>query len=165
MYVTVQPRTAILEVRDSRVEVTIEANSQNRASVPVQSVANGQVIIAISLASATGVPISQPTLVEITVQAGWETAATALLGGILVIVFAIGIVRTVRRRSRLRRAGAAGVGAGIHAGAGRGSDGNDSGSGAASSGASSSAAGEIDPTPARPTPGTAGADDHGVTRA
>ncbi|MBC7723427.1 MAG: hypothetical protein H7146_01585 [Burkholderiaceae bacterium] len=103
LYVTVQPRTAILEVRDSRVEVTVEANSQNRASIPVQSVANGQVVIAISLASATGVPISQPAFVEITVQAGWETAATAALGAILVVVFALGIVRTVRRRRRIRR--------------------------------------------------------------
>lgn len=139
VYVTVQPRTAILDVRDSRVELTIEANSQNRASVPVQSVANGQVVIAISLASATGVPISTPTLVEITVQAGWETAATAVLGGILVIVFAIGIVRTVRRRRRLRR--------------------EDAGEGT----------GDTEPhtptAPTHPTPHPTEADDRGVTRA
>ena len=168
VYVTVQPRTAILEVRDSRVEVTIEANSQNRASVPVQSVANGQVVIAIGLGSATGVPISQLTLVEITVQAGWETAATAILGGILVIVFAIGIVRTVRRRSRLRRAGVAGVGASTDAGAARGSDdgkGVASSSGASSSDSSSTDDGGIDATPTRPISGTAGADDGGVTLA
>ncbi len=98
--VTVTSRTAILDVTEPQVRVEIAANSQNRASIPVQSVANGKVVITISLTSETGVPISQPTQAEITVQAGWETAVTSVLAGLLLLVFVLGIIRTVRRSRR-----------------------------------------------------------------
>jgi hypothetical protein len=98
--VTVTSRTAILDVTDTRVPVEIAADSQNRASIPVQSVANGKVVITITLTSETGVPISQPAQAEITVQAGWETAATSVLAGLILLVFVLGIIRTVRRRRR-----------------------------------------------------------------
>lgn len=103
--VTVRPETAILAVKDPGVSVTVEANSQARASIPVQSVANGEVIISVTLSSPAGVPISQPTSAQINVQAGWETAATTILGGLLIVLLGIGILRTVRRRRR--QAGAA----------------------------------------------------------
>ncbi len=102
VYIAVTPQTPILNVLDPRVELVIEANSQKRASVPVQSIANGDVTIAIGLTSATGVAISQPVFTTITVQAGWETAATAVLASIIVIVFGVGILRTIRRRIRAR---------------------------------------------------------------
>ncbi|MCY7325368.1 MAG: DUF6049 family protein [Microbacteriaceae bacterium] len=98
--VTVTSRTAILDVTEPQVRVEIAANSQNRASIPVQSVANGTVVITISLTSETGVPLSQPAQAEITVQAGWETAVTSVLAGLLLLVFLLGIIRTVRRRRR-----------------------------------------------------------------
>ena len=98
--VTVTSRTAILDVTEPQVRVEIAANSQNRASIPVQSVANGKVVITISLTSETGVPISQPAQAEITVQAGWETAVTSVLAGLILLVFLFGIIRTVRRRRR-----------------------------------------------------------------
>ena len=98
--VTVASRTAILDVTEPRVRVEIAANSQNRASIPVQSVANGKVVITISLTSETGVPISQPAQAEITVQAGWETAVTSVLALLILLVFVLGIIRTIRRRRR-----------------------------------------------------------------
>ncbi len=98
--VTVTSRTAILDVTEPQVRVEIAANSQNRAPIPVQSVANGKVVITISLTSETGVPISQPAQAEITVQAGWETAVTSVLAVLILLVFALGIIRTVRRRRR-----------------------------------------------------------------
>ncbi len=98
--VTVTSRTAILDVTEPQVRVEIAANSQNRASIPVQSVANGKVVITISLTSETGVPIAQPAQAEITVQAGWETAVTSVLAGLILLVFVFGIIRTVRRRRR-----------------------------------------------------------------
>jgi hypothetical protein len=102
--VSVRPQTPILNVLDSAVEVTVEAQSQTRAPVPVQSVANGDVTIAVSLTSPTGVPISQPVFTTISVQAQWETAAVTVLASLIVVVFAIGILRTVRRRLAARRA-------------------------------------------------------------
>ena len=37
---------------------------------------------------------------EITVQAGWETAVTSVLAGLIFLVFVLGIIRTVRRHRR-----------------------------------------------------------------
>lgn len=114
VFVTVRPERAILAVRQSPVEITIEADSQSRALVPVESIANGEVTVTITLTSAAGVPISQPTLAEINVQAGWETAVTAVLFVLVIVVFVLGIIRTIRRRRRARRApdaAAAAVGA------------------------------------------------------
>lgn len=104
VYVTVRPQTPILNVLDSNVAVTVEANSQRRAPVPVQSVANGDVTIAVSLTSASGVAVSQPVFTTISVQAQWETAAVSVLAVLVIGVFAFGIVRTVRRRLKARRA-------------------------------------------------------------
>ncbi len=104
VYVTVQPARAILAVLNDRVELKIEANSQSKASVPVQSIANGEVRTTVSLASATGVRISTPTSVDLNVQAGWETAATVVLAIVVVLLFGAGITRSVLRwRKRKER--------------------------------------------------------------
>ena len=105
VYVNVQPERAILDVVDTRVKLTIEANSQAKASVPVQSIANGEVLTRVSLSSGTGVQISMPTYVVLNVQAGWETALTVILAAIVVLLFGAGIWRTVlrRRKSRAQR--------------------------------------------------------------
>ena len=102
VYVTVTSARLLLSVRETLVPVTIEANSQKRASIPVQSIANGQVTIAITLTSASGVAVGQTAFAEVTVSAGWETAATTVLAVLVGIVFIAGIVRTVRRRRRGR---------------------------------------------------------------
>lgn len=104
VYVTVQPERAILDVVDSRVALTIEANSQAKAQIPVQSIANGQVRTKVSLSSTTRVAISEPTFVELNVQAGWETAATVVFAVIVVALFVAGVWRTINRRRKLRRA-------------------------------------------------------------
>lgn len=103
VYVTVQPRTAILTALENPTEITVEANSQNRVLVPVQSNANGEVTVQVSLASSAGVVVSQPATVVLNVQAQWETAVTAVVGVLLVLLFVFGIVRTIRRRRRVRR--------------------------------------------------------------
>lgn len=97
VYVTVQPTRAILDVLEDRVELKIEANSQAKASVPVQSIANGEVRTIVTLTSATGVALSAPTFVDLNVQAGWETAATVVLAIIVVLLFGGGIARTILR--------------------------------------------------------------------
>ena len=98
VYVTVTSPRLLLSVRETRVPVTVEANSQKRASIPVQSIANGEVTIAIALTSATGISIGQTAFADVTVRAGWETAATTVLALLVGAVFIAGIVRTVRRR-------------------------------------------------------------------
>jgi len=104
VYVTVRPERALLEVLNDRVELKIEANSQAKVSVPIQSIANGEVRTKVTLTSATNTAISIPTFVVVNVQAGWETAVTVVLAVIIVIMFGAGIWRTVlRRRKALAR--------------------------------------------------------------
>lgn len=105
VYVTVRPERAILTVSDSWVKLNIEPNSQAKASIPVESIANGEVRTTVSLTSSTGVSISQPSVIVLNVQAGWETTATVVLAIIVVVLFGAGVLRTVKR-SRSARAAA-----------------------------------------------------------
>jgi hypothetical protein len=103
VYVSVRPQRAILSVMKNNVPLTIEANSQSRAYIPVQSVANGQVTLGVSLASATGVQVSLPTVVEVNVNADWERLATGVIAGLLIAIFGFGIWRNIVKRRRARR--------------------------------------------------------------
>ncbi len=97
---TVRPLTAKLAVSEPRVEVTIEPRAQARAQVPVQAISNGSVQVVMTLTSATGESIGQPAITEINVQAGWETPIVLVIGAVVVLVFAGGLVRNIVRRRR-----------------------------------------------------------------
>ena len=103
VYVSVRSPTGILNVLDPRVELTIEANSQAKASVPIRSVANGDVLIDTALSSATNVPIGRPVQTKVEVQAGWETAFTAVVAVLVVGVFGFGIWRNINKRRKAKK--------------------------------------------------------------
>lgn len=105
VYVTVRSPSSILVINNARVELTIEAQSQAKTTVPVTTNANGPVTLTVSLSSATNVPISTPTTIEVDVQAGWETAVTAVFAALLVAVFAFGIYRNIAKRRKAKRVG------------------------------------------------------------
>lgn len=102
VFVSVVPATGQLRVLDQRVEVMLEANSSAQALVPVQSLTNGTVDITVTLRDAEGRPVGESTSFELNLQAGWETAGTIVIAGVIALLFSIGIVRNVRKR-RLRR--------------------------------------------------------------
>lgn len=103
VYLSVRPDRALLNVIKNHIEVTIEANSQTRVYIPVESVANGEVSLAVSLTSATGVQVSQPMSVQVNVRADWERLLTGIIAGLVVAVFAFGIWRNLTKRRRARR--------------------------------------------------------------
>lgn len=103
VYVTARASTGILVVTQSRVPVEIPAGSQVRAMVPVQSIANGQASLQVSLSSETNVAIGSPHTVAANVVAGWETTATFIVAALLALLFIAGIVRTVLKRRAARR--------------------------------------------------------------
>jgi len=105
VYLTVQPSNPILAVEENRIEVTVQGQSQSRVRVPVQSVANGTVLVSMTLTSPTGVAIGTPSSVSINVQAGWETAITWVFAVGFVLLFGGGIYRTFRKRRRARDGG------------------------------------------------------------
>jgi len=118
VYLMVQPSNSLLSVEQNRIEVTVASDSQARVRVPVQSVANGTVDVSLSLVSATGVAISTPSTVSISVQAGWETAITWVFAVGFLVLFGGGIYRTFRKRRVAREEAAAGTSAGAAGAAG-----------------------------------------------
>ena len=109
VYLSVRPDRALLNVIKNHIEVTIEANSQTRVYIPVESVANGEVSLAVSLTSSTGVQVSQPMSVQVNVRADWERLFTGIIAGLVVAVFAFGIWRNLTKRRRARREAARAV--------------------------------------------------------
>jgi hypothetical protein len=107
VYVTVTSPTGILNVISDRVEITIEANSQAKTNVPVETVANGNVTVKATLSSATNVPIGTPYFTNVDVQAGWESILTAIVAVLFVGVFGFGIYRNIAKRRKAKRAGVA----------------------------------------------------------
>jgi len=100
VFITVDPRTALLAVGESRVKLQIEANSQAKGNIPVQSLSNGVVDVEISLTSSTGLAIGASTISEINVQAGWETPIVLAFAALIVVIFSVGFVRSVVRRRK-----------------------------------------------------------------
>ena len=106
VYVTVTSPSGVIRVEQPRVELRVEANSQAKASIPVRSLANGQVTVTTSLTSATNVPIGVTRAVDVDVQAGWETALTAVVTALIVAIFGFGIYRNIAKRRKTTRTSA-----------------------------------------------------------
>lgn len=85
---------------DNEVSVTIPANANKQALVPVRAgVANGDVMVRVELVSPTGILISSaPTFIPVTVNADWEVAGSWLVGGLVGALLIFAVVRLVRRR-------------------------------------------------------------------
>ncbi len=102
--VGITPQSPILRV-EGDVELVVEPQSTGSARVPVEAVANGDVMVQATLHSPTGVPIDS-AFVRVTAQAEWEGIGTTVFVAILLIVFGAGIVRLILRRRRARAAAA-----------------------------------------------------------
>ncbi|WP_091228306.1 DUF6049 family protein [Microbacterium sp. 3J1] len=92
---------------DTRLDVqrvtpwVIPAGTTTRVRVPVSArVGSGEVSLTLELSSPTGVPISQPETVRVSVRAEWETIGLAVFGGLIVLLLGLGFIRTVRRKRR-----------------------------------------------------------------
>ena len=102
VYITVEPLSPVLTVEDQNFEVVVEPRSQRRAQIPAVSRSNGEVAIGISMHSGADVPVGTKKWVTINVQAGWETPTITILGVAVFVMFVFGIVRSIRRRRRLK---------------------------------------------------------------
>lgn len=102
VYITVEPLSPVLTVEDQNFEVVVEPRSQRRAQIPAVSRSNGEVAIGISMHSGADVPVGTKKWVTINVQAGWETPTITILGVAVFVMFVFGIVRSIRRRRKLK---------------------------------------------------------------
>lgn len=102
--VSAAPSNGRLVVDDS-VTATIPAESRSTVAVPITAgVGRGEVTIAISLASTTGVPVGRTVFITGNVQADWEGLGAGILATALVLFFGFGIWRNIRRRRKQRLA-------------------------------------------------------------
>jgi hypothetical protein len=108
VYLSVRPLRPFLSVKDPTVEVTIEPDSTSTASIPVESITNGDVTVQAQLHDASGRSLGDAQFVKVILQAGWETAGTLIAGTLVVLVFGGGLVRSILRRRREAAATAAG---------------------------------------------------------
>jgi hypothetical protein len=151
--VDVAPSNGRLIVED-QVEATVEPQSRSTVRVPVAAgVGNGEVSLAVSLTSTTGVPIGDTVTIPANVQADWEGLGAAILAAIVVLVFGIGLWRNIRRRRRARLAAAEGAadteGAEGAASTAGGADAASEVRADAETGAGASAAAPVDAAPAQ----------------
>jgi hypothetical protein len=100
VFITVRPTTPLLSFESDSFEIEIEPLSQRKALLPAEALSNGTVELIVSLRSAGGDRIGEPTSVTTRVQAGWETPVTLGLGVVVAIIFIAGVYRTVTRRRR-----------------------------------------------------------------
>lgn len=96
----VSPSRGILRVEQPAMSVVVPAESFQRVSVPVRSLANGTVPVELSLTNSLGLPLGETVNLPVTIRAGWENVITVVLAVVIGLVFAIGIYRAVQRRVR-----------------------------------------------------------------
>jgi hypothetical protein len=103
VFVDVYSPSSVLQVRARHVRLTVEPGSSNKAAIPVAALTNGKVDTTITLTSATGVSIGDPDSVSIDLHPGWESVGTAVIVGLLVLIFGGGIARKIVKRRAARR--------------------------------------------------------------
>ncbi|MDR1635278.1 MAG: DUF6049 family protein [Bifidobacteriaceae bacterium] len=118
LVVNLTPQTTAIQT-DEPVSVDLEPGQSVTARVPVHAIANGVFRVQVDLLGPDGRPVAEAASLTMRVQAEWENLGTAIAGGVLALVLALGVFSTVRKRraqARLRAAGAAGdasLGAGM----------------------------------------------------
>ena len=104
--VDARPLRPLLQI-DSPAEVTVEPGSSKTVRLDAQAITNGRVVVEVSLSSpSTGTAIGAPRRFDADLQAQWETVGI-IVGAVVAVVFAAGIVRNVvvrRRKAAAERA-------------------------------------------------------------
>lgn len=97
--VRLRPSDARLVARQT-VEVQIPAGGEETVRIPVHGVQTADVAATVELLTPDGVLLDDSTTLTVKVRAEWESIGTAIIGGLLVLAFALGLVRTIRRGRR-----------------------------------------------------------------
>jgi len=97
--VALRPRSGRLVV-ERPVTVTVPALGRTAALVPVRAIADGDVKIEVSLLTPDRVRIAESTPLTVRVRSDWESRGIAVVGGALVLLLLVGLVRGVRRGRR-----------------------------------------------------------------
>ena len=98
--VLLRPQDPRLRV-DESVEAVLPAGRLTTVRIPVTAVANGNVDVdVLVLSGPDGEPVAHTSSFGVRVRADWEGTGTAIVAGLLVIGFVLGLVRTIRKGPR-----------------------------------------------------------------
>ncbi|MCL3860745.1 DUF6049 family protein [Actinotalea sp. K2] len=101
--VALRPGNSQLRVDDD-VAVTIEANGEALAQIPVHAISSADVDVVVELQAADGTVLDRSTSFTVRVRADWEGIGTAVIGGLLALGLVFGLARSIRRGRTGRRA-------------------------------------------------------------
>lgn len=99
VHVHVQPTNPRIVVPAS-VAVTIPALTSVTAKVPVEAVANGEVMLKVWLTTFSGQKLGGATFLQMNVNADIEFAMLAGFASVVALLLIFGIVRTIRKKRR-----------------------------------------------------------------
>jgi hypothetical protein len=104
VYIVVHPLATQLSVdpKYSRVKLTIEADAQHKAQIPISSLSNGKAEVSVTLYSPSGQQVGATKSINVNVQAGWETVGTVIFAVLVFALFGFGIFRNIRKRRKAR---------------------------------------------------------------
>ena len=83
--------------------VTVDEGAQKRILIPVSAISNGNARIIATIVSSTGVQVGRSVIIQVNVQAGWESVGTLIFAVLVVALFAFGIISTIRKRRKAAR--------------------------------------------------------------
>lgn len=106
--VSARADTGRLDVDRAPITATVPATARVTVSFDAVAVSNGDVSLTAWLTNGSGARIGPTVSATVNVQAGWETPVAAGAVALLLVIAAIGVVRTVRRSRRTTRADADG---------------------------------------------------------
>ncbi len=104
-----------LEATDLRLQqvepqlVTVAANTELRAEIPITAVGSGDLTVTVALRTPSGTQFGESIDIDVRMRAEWENFALATLILLALALFIFGVVRTVRRNVRENRAAVMGV--------------------------------------------------------
>ncbi|MET0303493.1 MAG: DUF6049 family protein, partial [Microbacteriaceae bacterium] len=106
VYASATPLRQILTIEpDSQpLELVVQPDSSATGYISGQAVANGQVLVRLSLTGSSGVAVGEASTVRLDLQAQWETVGILIVVILLVLVFGVGITRNILKRRRARDA-------------------------------------------------------------
>ncbi|GAA1863606.1 DUF6049 family protein [Myceligenerans crystallogenes] len=102
--------TVVLKPDNPRLTVTrqvtgtIPSFKEMNLSIPVEAIGSGDVTVTSQLFAPSGVQLGSESSFEVRVRAGWEEVGTWIVAGLVGLLFAVGIWRTVRRGRSPNRA-------------------------------------------------------------
>jgi hypothetical protein len=85
------------------VELDLAPAQEVTARVPVHAVANGVFEVKVDLLDPAGQPVAEGASLTLRVRAEWENVGTAIAGAVLVLIIALGLFMTVRKRRAAAR--------------------------------------------------------------